>query len=128
MPSYGSVLARVYTSDAFLPLQGVPVTFSQLQPDGTRKLLAIQITDSSGLTAPLRIETPELSQSLTPGSTLRPYAVLEISAGLPGYNRITVEGVQIFPGIETIQGLQLRPVSIDTQNKSIYVPEYAQKL
>ena len=128
MPSYVSILARVYTSEAYLPLEGVPVIFSQLQDDGTKQLLSIRITDSSGLTDPLQIETPDVSLSLIPEYTLRPYAVLEISAGTPGYNQITVEGVQIFPGIETIQGIQLRPVSADERDQTILFPEYTQKL
>ncbi len=128
MPSYGSILARVYTSEAYLPLEGVPVIFSQLQDDGTKQLLSIRITDSSGLTDPLQIETPDVSLSLIPENTLRPYAVLEISAGTSGYNQITVEGVQIFPGIETIQGIQLRPVSADERDQTILFPEYTQKL
>ncbi len=57
LASQGTVIARVYTSDAFLPLANVPVTFTQLQPDGSRKLLAVRLTNSSGMTAPLPVET-----------------------------------------------------------------------
>lgn len=108
MASQGSVIARVYTSDAYIPLEGVPVTFSLVRPDGTR-LLAVRMTNSSGLTTPLLIDTPDVSASLTPGSTLRPYAQVDISADAPGYGTIEAKGVQVFPGVETIQGLQLRP-------------------
>lgn len=111
MASQGTVIARVYTSDAYLPLRGVPVTFTQTLPDGSRRLLAIRTTDSSGLTEPLFVETPDASQSLTPGSVLRPYATVDISTAAPGYGTILAEGVQIFPGVETIQGLQLFPRS-----------------
>ncbi len=109
MASQGTVIARVYTSDAYLPLRGVPVTFTQTQPDGSRRLLAIRTTDSSGLTEPLSVETPDTADSLSPGSVLRPYATVDISTEAPGYGSILAEGVQIFPGVETIQGLQLFP-------------------
>lgn len=109
MASQGSVIARVYTSDAFIPLRGVPVTFTLVLPDGSRQLLAVRRTDSSGLTEPLSIETPDASESLTPGVSVRPYATVDISADAPGYGTFEARGVQIFPGVETIQGLQLRP-------------------
>lgn len=109
MASQGSVIARVYTSDAYIPLRGIPVTFTLVLPDGTRQLLAVRRSDSSGLTEPLPIDTPDVSTSLTPGASLRPYATVDISADAPGYGSIEAKGVQIFPGVETIQGLQLRP-------------------
>ncbi len=110
MASQGTVIARVYTSDAFLPLADVPVTFTQVQPDGTRRLLAVRFTNSSGLTAPLAVATPDVSDSLTPGSVLKPYATIDISVDYPGYGSILAEGVQVFPGVETIQGLKLLPL------------------
>ena len=109
MASQGSVIARVYTSDAYIPLEGVPVTFTLVRPDGSRRLLAIRMTDSSGLTAPLPVDTPDVSASLTPGAVLKPYAQVDISVDAPGYGTIAAKGVQVFPGVETIQGLQLRP-------------------
>jgi len=109
LASQGSVIARVYTSDAYIPLEGVPVTFTLARPDGTKQLIAVRMTNSSGLTTPLFIETPDISASLTPGSTLRPYAQVDISVDAPGYGTIAANGVQVFPGVETIQGLQLRP-------------------
>ena len=112
MASQGSVIARVYTSDAYIPLQDVPVTFTQTLPDGGLRLLAIRRTNSSGLTAPLFVETPDVSESQRPGAALKPYASLNIQVEYPGYGGILVEGVQVFPGVETIQGLQLRPLPV----------------
>ncbi len=111
MASQGSVIARVYTSDAYLPLRDVPVIFTQVLPDGTKTVLGIRYTNSSGLTTPLSVQTPDASDSLKPGSNIRPYATLDIQVEYPGYSGILSEGVQVFSGIETIQGLQLRPLS-----------------
>ena len=107
--SQGSVLARVFTSDAYLPLSNVPVTFVQIDPDGSRRLLAAVQTNSSGLTIPVSVETPAAAASLSPGSTIQPYAVVDIRADVPGYGSVLAEGVQVFPGVETVQNLQLRP-------------------
>ena len=128
MSSQGSVIARVYTSDAYLPLANVPVTFTKVAPDGKRTLLAVRMTDSSGLTAPIYVDTPDPAASLTPGAALQPYATVNISASYPHYNSLTAEGVQIFPGVETIQGLQLRPVSAADQEEAVVFPTQFQQL
>lgn len=128
MASQGSVIARVYTSDAYIPLRGVPVTFTLVLPDGTRQLLAVRRSDSSGLTEPLPIDTPDVSESLTPGASLRPYATVDISADAPGYGTIEAKGVQIFPGVETIQGLQLRPRPTSTGSYGETVENGSQNL
>ena len=124
----GTVIARVYTSDAYLPLAQVPVVFTQIKPDGSRSLLAIRLTNSSGLTDPVSVETPNQSDSLIPGSTIQPYATVSILASKPGYTGILAEGVQIFPGVETIQGLQLRPVTLQNQGETETIREYPQNL
>ena len=124
----GSVIARVYTSDAYLPLEHVPVVFTQINPDGTEALLAVRDTSSSGLTAPVFVDTPETSASMTPGSSIRPYATITIRAGKPGYSSIVAEGVQVFPGVETIQGLQLLPVTPENKDSLTTIVEDPQNL
>ena len=130
MASQGTVIARVYTSDALLPLANVPVTFTQIQPDGSRKLLAVRLTNSSGMTAPLPVETPDASESLSPGLMAKPYAIVDISVEYPGYGGILAEGVQIFPGVETIQALQLVPLPSlpGEQDQSVLFPGSSQNL
>ena len=128
MPPQGSVIARVYTSDAYLPIAQVPVIFTQTASDGTTKLLAVKTTDASGLTDPLIIDTAERADSLTPGSVLRPFITINIMTQAPGYSSITAEGVQIFPGVETVQGLRLRPVTIGQNDTSQNVSTSSQDL
>ena len=130
MASQGTVIARVYTSDALLPLANVPVTFTQIQPDGSRKLLAVRLTNSSGMTAPLPVETPDASESLSPGLMEKPYAVVNISVEYPGYGGVLAEGVQVFPGVETIQALQLVPLPSlpGEQDLSVLFPGSSQNL
>jgi len=118
LPSRGSVIARVYTSDAYIPLEGAQVVFSSVDEAGSRRLLALRLTNSSGLTDPVYVETPDFSESLKPDAALQPYATIEISTSLPGYSRIVAQQVQVFPNIETIQDLQLQPVSDTEQNRS----------
>lgn len=128
MPFQGSVIARVYTSDALLPIFNAPVTFTQVQQDGTRTLLAIRQTNTSGLTVPVYVSTPEPSSSQSPDSSQVPYATVDIQTSFPGYNRISVSGVQIFPDIETIQDFQLRPIPVSERNESLLYPQRTQAL
>lgn len=124
----GSVITRVYTSDAYVPLRDVPVVYTHTEKDGTSALLAVLTTDSSGLTKPFYVQTPDSSQSLTPGSVLQPYATLDIHVSAPGYRSVTAEGVQLFPGIQTVQGFQLQPVLPEDQGSSATVPQSTQNL
>lgn len=128
MSSQGTILARVYTSGAQLPLSGVPVSFAQVLPDGRRQLLAQLFTNASGLTPSLSIETPDRSESLHPGGALQPYALVDIRAEAPGYKPVEASAVQVFPGVETVQLLQLIPLPFGDSGTVIYQPEPPQNL
>lgn len=128
MSSQGTIIARVYTSGAQLPLGGVPVSFSQVLPDGRRQLLALLFTNSSGLTPALSIETPDRTESLQPGAAVPPYAVVDIQAEAPGYRKVEASAVQVFPGVETIQLLQLIPLPSGDSGTVVYQPEPPQNL
>ena len=128
MASQGSIIARVYTSDAYLPLPNAAVIFTKQNSDGTQTLLALRRTDSSGLTEPLFLGTPDPAESLSPNSALLPYSTVDVRVYYPGYNSVNALGVQIFPGVETIQGLQLHPTTADEQGDTITYPESNQNL
>ena len=128
MSSQGTILARVYTSGAQLPLSGVPVRFAQVLPDGRRQLLAQLFTNASGLTPSLSIETPDRAESLQPGGALQPYALVDIRAETPGYKPVEASAVQVFPGVETVQLLQLIPLPFGDSGTVIYQPEPPQNL
>lgn len=128
MASQGSIVTRVYTSDAYIPLRDVPVVYTGISADGRKELLAVRMTNSSGTTEPFYIETPDISSSLTPQDTSQPYTAIDVSVSLPGYTSATAEGVQIFPGIETVQGFQLRPIPASEREPVVIYPEPPQDL
>lgn len=109
MPATGLLTVRVYTSDAQLPIYGASVTVTQETRNGSR-LLAARITDESGRIDSVRIGTPELSGSLSPG-TDNPFALVNILVDHPDYERVLIENVQLFPGIMTLQNVELLPLS-----------------
>lgn len=109
MESFGTILTRVYTSRAQIPVQGATVAFTQRGQEGRHVLLAVRITDANGRTSPVRAATPSASASESPG-TADPFAVCDIWAESPGYELLVVENVQIFPNTQTLQELELIPL------------------
>lgn len=107
----GRLVVRVYTSRAELPIVDATVVVTQRNQDGKYKLLSVQATNSSGMTQPITIPTPLLGESTHPGAQLPPFAICDVWAEHPGYAMLLVEGVQIFDGVETIQDMELEPLT-----------------
>ena len=80
---------------------------------GKLDLLSVQVTDSSGRIQPVTIPTPALWESESPAGEGMgaPFALCNVWAEHPGYAMLEVEGVQIFPGIETMQDMELAPLA-----------------
>lgn len=109
MDAVGTILTRVYTSQAQIPVVGATVAFTQRGREGRHTLLAVRVTDKNGRTAPVQVSTPDAGASESPG-TSDPFAVCDIWAESPGYELLVVENVQIFPDTQTLQELELIPL------------------
>ena len=108
MTSFGTVQTHVFASRANLPLAGAAVVVTRRTGPGRNELLAIRQTDSSGTTAPVSIPTPAANESLSPGQGSS-FAYVDITADLPGYSQVIVRDVQVFPGVLTLQEIQMVP-------------------
>ena len=109
MESSGTLITRVYTSRAQIPVQGATVAVTQKSVNGRHHLLAIRISDSSGKTTPIQISSPGPGEGQSPGGPT-PFSLVGLWAAAPGYEVLTVEDIQVFPGTETIQTLELIPL------------------
>ena len=109
MAATGTILTRVFTSQAQIPVAGATVAFTHRGTEGHHTLLALRVTDANGRTAPVQVDTPNASASESPG-TVTPFAVCDIWAESPGYELLVVENVQIFAGTQTLQELELIPL------------------
>ena len=109
MPQTGSLVVRVFTSQAQLPVSGATVIISSPGEDDRRKVLSIQITDESGGTRPVTLEAPDLSHSESPGGTA-PFSDNSLVVEHPEYYLATFEKLQVFPGVETVQNVPLVPL------------------
>ena len=109
MDAQGTVVVRLSTSSARIPLQGATVTITKRLPDGNAQLLAVRVTNFDGLTDPVAIETPPMAESRSYQNTSDPYAVIDIRAEHSGFDRVIVQNAQVFPDTETRQELSLIP-------------------
>lgn len=107
LSAQGILQIRTYTSRAQIPVEGVSISVK----DAGGKLLATRITDRSGTIAPISISVPALEESLEPDFPGQPFTDVTISAFHPGYEKIEAARVQLFPGIVTMQELELIPLA-----------------
>ena len=110
MKQMGRLSVRVYTTQAELPLEGSTVAVLQKGEGGRYRLLSLQTTDSSGRS--VDIPAPAAEESIAPGAADGPkcFSVCSVWAEHPGYAMLQVDGVQIFPGVETVQNMELTPL------------------
>lgn len=108
MPSNGFLRVQTVTSRAELPVARATVTVSRLGTGGVRELLSLQRTDSSGLTVLVTIPTPDPANSLSP-ELPQGWTDVQIAASHPDFDGVVSRDVQIFPGVTTLQTLQMVP-------------------
>lgn len=107
----GNLEVWVTTSRAQLPVEGASVAITQPEGNGQRRLIALLITDDSGRAGPLTLPAAaEGGDGLTPGGP-RPDAVYALRVEHPDYEMVEVDQFQIFPGITSIQQIDLIPLA-----------------
>lgn len=110
MQATGRLLVRVFTSRAEIPLMGATVAVVRRAPSGKYELISIQATDSSGAIQPVVLNAPQPLESTQPNEGPEPFATCEVWAEHAGFAMLRVEDVQIFPGVDTYQAMELIPL------------------
>lgn len=126
MASIGTIIFRVYTSNAQIPVEGATVVVRQQDDPGN--LLGIRVTDESGQTEPLSIATPDTALGQTQENLIQPWTGAVVYIEHPQYERVLLDGVQIFPGIRTVQDVQLLPLqeldpNLDQEQRFDFTPQ-----
>jgi hypothetical protein len=80
------------------------------QQDLPNRLLGILTTDLSGLTPVLTLDAPDQVFSQSPEDQVQPWTGLTVQVEHPDYQQVTLQGVQLFPGIRTLQNVLLLPL------------------
>ena len=126
MASTGSIIFNVFTSDARIPLEGATVLLRR--QDAPREILGIRITNASGQTDPIMVLTKDVSLGQTPESTVKPWVGCAAIIEHPDYERVFLDGIQIFPGIVTLQTVQMVPLreldpNLDGEQELKFTPQ-----
>lgn len=109
MAQNGSLLIRVTTSRAQLPVEGASVVVSDLGDGSTHQMKFILTTDESGIAGPVQLEAGD-SNGLSPGQAV-PYKLYSLWIEHPDYETVYIENLQVFAGVESIQNISLIPVA-----------------
>lgn len=92
--------------------------------------VALRLTDRSGTIIPVEVSVPDISAGQTPDTGIIPFTRVNIYARLENYERIETKDVQVFPGVVTLQNLEMIPLSElpESWNKSEIFDTPAQNL
>ena len=105
MKNTGTLRIQTFAARQSAPMEGVTVA---VQGDG---FTLHCITDATGSAADIPVEAPACTLSLDEDNTIRPYAVVSLTATKPGYRTVRIEGIQIFAGQITLAQPAMIPVT-----------------
>ena len=105
MNNTGTLRIQTFAARQSAPMEGVTVA---VQGDG---FTLHRITDATGSAADIPVEAPACTLSLDEDNTIRPYAVVSLTAAKPGYRTVRIEGIQIFAGQITLAQPAMIPVT-----------------
>ena len=105
MKNTGTLRIQTFAARQSAPMEGVTVA---VQGDG---FTLHCITDETGTAADIPVEAPACTLSLDEDNTIRPYAVVSLTAAKSGYRTVRIEGIQIFAGQITLAQPAMIPVT-----------------
>ena len=112
MSGIGTLRVRVFTSNAQIPVEGATVVITGTGENGKQNLVSVQITDRSGLIRLVAIKTPLSGESTSPDGVNGglPFTLVSVWVEHPGFAMLQMDGIQVFPKIETVQDVELVPL------------------
>ncbi len=107
MEENGYITVNVRTAGGALPVENAVVTVK----DSGGAILAVFFTDRDGKTPRLKVLAPPRANSESPGAASPPFFNYNIDTDKEGYISIRNVDVPVYPGITSIQTVELVPVS-----------------
>lgn len=120
MENEGSFSARVFTSNAVIPVADAYVSVVKPGTDGKEELIAFLKSKRNGLTRSVMLDAPNRENSLTSEADGANFSVYNMRIYQPLYYSTEVKNAQIFDGIATTLPFELIPLPED-ENPSSYV-------
>ena len=106
----GILTFRTYTAGGALPVPGAVIRVHS-STEGASGFSRSLVTDRDGKTEPIVIPAPERYLSLSPSPAEAPYAAYDVEITAPGYYPKRINGLTVFPGINSIQLINMIPVT-----------------
>lgn len=111
MAEKGSLVLFVYTARMAIPIKHAYISIWKPK---TKELLGFRVTNEQGQTALFEMPTPDIGLSLSPQSEDAPYqtpfTLLDVQVDHAAYQSVRIENVQLFPGRESVQMVNLIPL------------------
>lgn len=118
----GKLQINVTADIGQIPIQNATISISFTGEPGSP--LETLTTDSSGQTETVSLKTPPLEYSLTPNSPM-PYSEYTVAVTAPGYEPVTVSGVEVLPDVTAIQNIEMTPSEISrAPEETITIPDH----
>ena len=106
--NYGYLQINVTSSDGAIPIGDATVAVRLIE-NGVPRIIAVLLTDESGKTPEIIIETPPVDLSLNP------YALVDIETTAFGYYSTANVSVPVFPGVKSVQNINMISLPEDEQ-------------
>lgn len=116
-PSNGFLKLQVYSAQGALPVRDARIIVSK-QFGNQSRIFYEMMTDESGVTDPVSLPAPDNSHSFVIDG-VRPYETYDLEVFKPGFRTIVRENMPVFPGIVSLQPIQMRPLLSSEQDDDI---------
>ena len=121
-PDKGRLQIQVTSERQDIPVEDatVDVSYTGIPDD----ILEEVTTDSSGRTDTLELGTPPVEYSLDPESETQPYSEYTLKVSAPGFEPITISGIQLLSGQTALQNIRMRPLAPSQIPDVIVIPAH----
>ena len=112
MASKGTLVVYTFLANETIPVKNAVVTVTMSDGDNP-VLLGVRLTDESGRTSPIIINTPDAELSLEPQSQIKPFTSVNVRTDHPSAYTVITRNVQIFPNEISIENVRMIPLEDD---------------
>ena len=105
----GFLQVRTYSARGAVPLVDAVVSVIGHDTEGRETLLHMNRTDESGISPQVSLPAPDRALSLKPGDAT-PFLTYIVQVSAPGYATVRNEGVTIYSGVTSLQGVPMIPL------------------
>lgn len=109
MASKGYVITQVFTANQVMPIENASVLVTK-KNGSEDDLIGFHLTNSSGETQSIEVETPEKGLSQEPGN-VEPFTMVDIRIEHADYYPVIIHDAQIFADTTTSQRTEMIPIA-----------------